>query len=105
MKIVGRALVAAGAVVVLAVGFPLSAQAASGTFIYHTAYGQVAHSLVNPQDEQCYTLGRAGGPTNNGTNRDAELYSARACSGDVVGEIHAGESDEYTEFVSVKFVR
>ncbi|MFJ1749816.1 hypothetical protein ACIOJD_26745 [Streptomyces sp. NPDC088116] len=104
MKIVGRALVAAGAAVMLGVGFPLNAQAAQGSFSYHTKPGNHQAFLNNPQDQQCYTVGRAGGLTENNTNRDAVLYSHRNCSGSAV-TMHPGDSRTIDQFVSVKFVR
>ncbi|QKW53596.1 hypothetical protein [Streptomyces buecherae] len=66
MKAFGRALAVAGVAVVLAVGFPLNAQAAGGTFIYHTQPGNVPHVLNNPQDEQCYNVGAGEAPGPSG---------------------------------------
>ncbi|MEU0281387.1 hypothetical protein ACIOGX_23900 [Streptomyces sp. NPDC088147] len=104
MKIVGRALSAVGVAVALGVGFPLNAQAAQGSFSYHTKPGNLQLVLDHPRDNQCYSVGRAGGLTENNTNREAELYSGRTCSGSVES-MHSGESRTVGQFASVKFVR
>ncbi|TFI27146.1 hypothetical protein [Streptomyces sp. 4R-3d] len=105
MKIVGRAFAAAGAAVALVVGLPLNAQAATGTFMFHTQPGGVPQILNNPADGQCYTLRGANGAVQNSTNRAAELYSGRRCSGDPILTLEPDQAEEQAEFTAVRFVR
>ncbi|MFJ2132953.1 hypothetical protein ACIOMQ_19105 [Streptomyces sp. NPDC087845] len=106
MKIVGRALVAAGAAMVLVAGFPLSAQAASGTFIYHTQPGDIPRFLNSPEDGRCYTVGTsADGEVQNNTTAQAQLFVGGRCRGDAVWTLPPGESASEIEFASVMFER
>ncbi|MFJ5846800.1 MULTISPECIES: hypothetical protein [unclassified Streptomyces] len=103
MKIISRALVAAGAAVVPGVGFPLNAQAAFGSFIYHTLPGGDANSLEDPVDEECYALGRAGGIVMNNTDTRAFLYTGPKCSGELAAVIDVGQTPvEVQQFGSVR---
>ncbi|RSS46002.1 hypothetical protein EF912_27900 [Streptomyces sp. WAC07061] len=91
--------------ILLAVCTPTSSYAATGFFDYHLQPGSVLEVLRNPQDEACYGVGEAAGRVENGTNRDALLYTLSGCRGSVVHTVHAGESADWAEFNSVKFVR
>ncbi|MFF4415759.1 hypothetical protein ACFYY8_24795 [Streptosporangium sp. NPDC001559] len=79
--------------------------AATGDFSYHVQPGNIPEVLHNPQDEQCYDVGNAGGGATNHTNRDAVLYVGTSCRGDISETIHAGAFSDHAEFRSVKFVR
>ncbi|OON71237.1 hypothetical protein B1H18_34585 [Streptomyces tsukubensis] len=95
------ALAAAGVAATLCAGFPLSAQAATGSFTY-TVYGH--QRIINgPADGRCYTVGNASGDVSNNTDQDALLYTGRNCTGDIARSVSAGDTDEDVAFESVVF--
>lgn len=96
------AVLAATSIVVIAA--PVAAHAASGDFHYATTDG-VAHSLANPQNDQCYTVavdGWAEGKTQNWTDRTAVLFDQPYCGGTASASLSANAKGQQA-FKSVKF--
>lgn len=89
-----------------ALGMPVAAHAASGSFSYTTTTDGVRHSLGNPESGQCYTVeigGWAEGRTRNDTDRTAELFDQPHCQGAASSAIPADDQTQ-ARFRSVRFV-
>ncbi|MGX2998524.1 hypothetical protein JNUCC64_30390 [Streptomyces sp. JNUCC 64] len=100
----GRALAVLGAVVAWGAVVPSNAQAATGQFVYHTQPGNVARTLTDPRDGDCYPLSRQGdGTVTNGTDRRAVLYEDKNCRNVTVEELDPGQWSVHSVFRSVLF--
>ncbi|MEU6718689.1 hypothetical protein ABZ897_45105 [Nonomuraea sp. NPDC046802] len=100
----GRTAAVIGSIIAsatLTLAVPGAAHGATGTFTYTDARN-VQRSLNNPLDNRCYNIGRAYDPVTNNTDRTAELYANRGCSGDVQVIAPNGSADD-AAFQSVMF--
>ncbi|MEU3602811.1 hypothetical protein ABZ714_29505 [Streptomyces sp. NPDC006798] len=100
----GRTVAVLAAAGALVLGTTTGASAATGTFVYHTQPGNVAHTLTDPSESRCYPVGRgAQGRVDNNTDRRAVLYAEKNCRNATAEELEPGQWVADAVFMSVKF--
>ncbi|MFJ5102709.1 hypothetical protein [Streptomyces sp. NPDC088554] len=78
---------------------PVTAWAARGTFTYTPP--PASQMIENPTAARCYSYLDASGPTVNGTDQEAELFSGPNCSG--TRHVLASTQSRKAAFRSVRF--
>ncbi|MFF1377430.1 hypothetical protein [Streptomyces sp. NPDC058308] len=75
-----RAVLTAGAALILATGPAFSAQAASGTFVFDRIDGTHG-AITNPTNGRCYDFDMPAFGADNRTDTDAVVFDTYGCSG------------------------